>query len=47
MTIHDFFIDKSAKKLSICSKLALGIYLFFAYFTPTFAADLMDIIKRP
>jgi outer membrane protein len=45
MTIHDFFIDKSAKKLSICSKLALGIYLFFAYFTPTFAADLMDIYK--
>lgn len=45
MTLLDLFFHKSAKKLSIYAKLILGIYLFFASFTPIFAADLIDIYK--
>ena len=45
MTLLDFYIHKSPKQLSIYAKSVLGIYLFFAHFTPTFAADLIDIYK--
>lgn len=45
MTLLDLFIHKSARQLSIYSKLVLGIYLLFTVITPTFAADLIDIYK--
>lgn len=45
MTLIDFSIHKSANQLSIYAKLVLGIYLFFASFTPIFAANLIDIYK--
>lgn len=45
MTLLDFFIYKSAKQLPVYTKLVLIIYLVFAPFTATFAADLIDIYK--
>lgn len=45
MTLLDFHIHKSAKQLSIYTKSVLSIYLFFAHFTPAFAANLIDIYK--
>lgn len=45
MTLLELFINKSVRHLRICSKLVLGIYLFFASLTPTFAADLIEIYK--
>ncbi len=45
MTLLDFFIYKSAKQLPFYTKLVLIIYLVFAPFTATFAADLIDIYK--
>lgn len=44
MTLLDFFIYKSAKQLPVYTKLVF-IYLVFAPFTATFAADLIDIYK--
>lgn len=45
MAILDFLIHKSVKQLSICIRLLLGIYLFFAHFIPAYAVDLIDIYK--
>ncbi|WP_342219999.1 TolC family outer membrane protein [Rickettsiella endosymbiont of Miltochrista miniata] len=45
MTLLDFFIYKSARRLTIYSRLVLVVNLCFAPLTPTFAADLIDIYK--
>ncbi|MGC1854801.1 MAG: TolC family outer membrane protein [Candidatus Aquirickettsiella sp.] len=45
MPLLDFFSHRSVKQLNIYTKLVLGIYLFFAHFTLTFAANLIDIYK--
>ena len=45
MTVLDFFFYKSARRLTIYSRLVLVVNLCFAPLTPTFAADLIDIYK--
>ncbi|MFZ0218990.1 MAG: TolC family outer membrane protein [Candidatus Aquirickettsiella sp.] len=45
MTLFDLFSYKFTQQLTVYPKLILGIYLFFASYTPTFAADLIDIYK--
>lgn len=45
MIILGPLIQKYIKQLPIYLQLLLGVYLFFAYFQPAFAVDLIDIYK--